>query len=166
MLFREATIDDLPVIVEIYNATIPSQQVTADTHPVSVDSKIPWYKNHNTTTRPLWVVEEIETKKVIGWFSLQDFYGRPAYEGTAEFSLYITSEKRSKGVGKKTLNFLIEKCPSLGIHTLLGFIFEQNESMLALCLKMGFKEWGHLHNVALFEDQFCSLKILGLKINP
>ncbi|MGH8807340.1 MAG: GNAT family N-acetyltransferase, partial [Noviherbaspirillum sp.] len=33
---RLARFDDLPGIVAIYNSTIPSRQVTADTEPVSV----------------------------------------------------------------------------------------------------------------------------------
>lgn len=166
MLFREASIEDLPVIVEIYNSTIASQKVTADIQPVSVDSKIQWFNNHNSKTRPLWVVEEVETRKIIGWFGLQDFYGRPAYQGTAEFSIYIAAEQRNKGIGKHILDFLIDKCPSLGIHCLLGFIFEQNDSMIALCKKMGFTEWAHLPNVALFEEKYCNLVIMGLEICP
>ena len=41
---RHAERDDLPRIVEIYNATIPSREVTADTEPVSVESRIAWFE--------------------------------------------------------------------------------------------------------------------------
>ena len=37
--FRDALKTDLEKIVEIYNSTIPSRMVTADTEPVSVESK-------------------------------------------------------------------------------------------------------------------------------
>ena len=37
---RHAERDDLPRIVEIYNATIPSREVTADTEPISVENRI------------------------------------------------------------------------------------------------------------------------------
>ena len=36
---RPANIADLPEIVAIYNATIPSRQVTSDLQPVTVDSR-------------------------------------------------------------------------------------------------------------------------------
>ena len=37
---RDATEADLPAIVEIYNATIAGRMVTADTSPVTVESRV------------------------------------------------------------------------------------------------------------------------------
>ncbi|MGF6848058.1 L-amino acid N-acyltransferase YncA [Chitinophaga sp. W3I9] len=50
--FRHATEADLPRIVEIYNTTIASRMVTADTSPVTVESRLPWFHAHNNTRRP------------------------------------------------------------------------------------------------------------------
>ncbi|CAN5380241.1 hypothetical protein BH11PSE11_BH11PSE11_26510 [soil metagenome] len=36
---RLARLEDLPAIVAIYNSTVASRQVTADTEPVSVESR-------------------------------------------------------------------------------------------------------------------------------
>ena len=58
MDLRDATEADLPAIVAIYNATIPGRRVTADTEPVTVASREPWFREHGPRTRPLWVVEE------------------------------------------------------------------------------------------------------------
>jgi phosphinothricin acetyltransferase len=41
-IYRDATLQDLERIVEIYNSTISSRMVTADTEPVSVESRIRW----------------------------------------------------------------------------------------------------------------------------
>lgn len=85
--YRDASIEDLPVIVDIYNSTIPSRMVTADTKPVTVEERLAWFKEHNTSKRPLWVVEYED--EICGWVSLQSFYGRPAYNATAEISIYF-----------------------------------------------------------------------------
>ncbi len=164
MHFRDATIEDLPIIVAIYNSTIPGRMVTADTTPVAVADKVQWFNQHNRNSRPLWVAEN-EDKKIIGWVSFQDFYGRPAYNGTAEISIYLDENERGKGFGKGMLEYAIEKCPSLGIHTLLGFIFAQNITSLQLFEKLGFNEWANLENIAMLDDKECSLKILGKRIN-
>ena len=37
---RDAPLDDLPAIVEIYNSTVPSRMVTADPEPVSVEVSV------------------------------------------------------------------------------------------------------------------------------
>lgn len=58
LTFRNATLEDLPKIVEIYNSTIPSRMVTADTENISVESRIHWFYEHNPETRPLWMVED------------------------------------------------------------------------------------------------------------
>jgi len=39
VIIRTALESDLPAIVEIYNSTVPSRMVTADTEPVSVESR-------------------------------------------------------------------------------------------------------------------------------
>ncbi|MFZ4768780.1 MAG: GNAT family N-acetyltransferase [Ferruginibacter sp.] len=91
MQFRDATMNDLPVIVEIYNATIPGRMATADTDPVTVADKILWFNAHNPFTRPLWMVEV--DNQIIGWVSYNNFYGRPAYNGTAEISIYLQEAK-------------------------------------------------------------------------
>src|SRR5205085_9928438 len=43
MTVRDAVKGDLPAIVEIYNAAIPGRMATADTEPVSVESRQPWF---------------------------------------------------------------------------------------------------------------------------
>ena len=156
---RNATPEDLPVIVRIYNSTIPGRLVTADLDFVTVDEKQSWFAEHNEFTRPLWIVED--AGNIIGWVSFQDFYGRPAYAGTAEISIYLDEASRGKGYGKRVLQYSIEKSASLGIKRLLGFIFAHNFASLKLFEACGFAEWGHLHEIALLDDKPASLKILG-----
>jgi L-amino acid N-acyltransferase YncA len=84
---RDAAPDDLPAIVDIYNSTIPGRMVTADTEPVSVQSRQKWFDDHSPDFRPLWVLEK--DGRICGWLSFQSFYGRPAYKATAEVSIYV-----------------------------------------------------------------------------
>jgi L-amino acid N-acyltransferase YncA len=164
MKSRDASISDLPLIVEIYNSTIDSRMVTADTTPVSVDDKTQWFYLHNKDTRPLWIFESDD--QIIGWASFQDFYGRPAYSGTAELSIYLQESQRKKGFGKMVLEYCISKAPALHIETLLGFIFAHNIPSIRLFENAGFTEWAHLPDIAEMDNNKYSLKILGLKIKP
>lgn len=163
MTFRDATLVDLPMIVEIYNSTVASRLVTADLEPVSVESKLNWFHQHNSRFRPLWVVEDYQ-KNTIGWVSFQDFYGRPAYQKTAEISIYLHPDHRGKGFGKQILERSIERCPDLGIENLLAFIFAHNLPSLALFEKFGFELWANLKNIAELDDEKKSLIILGKHI--
>lgn len=162
LTFRHASIDDLPMIVEIYNATIPSRMVTADTEPVSVEDRLTWFYEHHPERRPLWVVEH--EVSICGWVSLQSFYGRPAYRATAEVSIYLHEDFRGKGLGKQILTRVFAECPKLGIDTLLGFIFAHNEPSLRLFTSLGFVKWAHLPEVATLDGVKRDLLILGKKI--
>ncbi|MET3877841.1 GNAT family N-acetyltransferase [Chitinophaga sp. OAE865] len=160
--FRHATEADLPRIVEIYNTTIASRMVTADTSPVTVESRLAWFHAHDSIRRPLWMIDSNGSNA--GWMSFQSFYGRPAYNGTVEISIYLDESARGKGFGKEILQYAISIGPEFGVQTLLGFIFAHNEPSLKLFMKMGFEEWAHLPEIAVLDGVERSLKILGRKI--
>ena len=163
MNFRNAILEDLDEIVDIYNSTIKSRMVTADMNPVSVADKLDWFNEHTENRRPMWMVADDENE-IIGWVSFQDFYGRPAYDGTAEISIYLAEKFRGKGYGKTILEYAFTKCLSLNIDTLLGFIFAHNEASIKMFLSLGFEEWGNLKDIANMDKNLYSLKILGRKI--
>ncbi|KLU21206.1 phosphinothricin acetyltransferase [Caballeronia mineralivorans PML1(12)] len=160
--FRDATLDDLPGIVAIYNSTVPSRLVTADLEPVTVESRLAWFHAHGPQARPLWVVEENGT--VVAWLSFSDFYGRPAYLRSAEVSIYLAESVRGKGLGKQLLQAALERAPALGINTLLGFIFGHNEPSLRLFKGFEFQTWGTLPRVAVLDGVERDLVILGRRL--
>ncbi len=163
LTYRDATIDDLTRIVDIYNSTVPTRMVTADTEPVSVESRLNWFHEHNSATRPLWIIEE--DKNSIGWISFQSFYGRPAYAATAEISIYLDPLQRGKGIGREVLQYSIDRAKTIGIKTLLGYIFAHNEPSLKLFRQLGFEEWAMLPDIAVLDGVERSLKIVGLRIS-
>jgi phosphinothricin acetyltransferase len=158
---RDATESDLPRIVEIYNSSIPGRMATADTEPVTVESRSPWFHAHNPTTRPLWVLER---EAIVAWISLSSFYGRPAYHATTEFSVYVAPEAQGQGIGFYLLQSMIQRCPEFGVTTLLGFIFGHNLPSLRLSEKAGFERWGFLPDVAELDGQTRDLVIMGRKV--
>jgi phosphinothricin acetyltransferase len=163
LIYKDATIDDLPVIVDIYNSTIASRMVTADTEPVTVESKVGWFNEHLADKRPLWVIED-EHHTIVGWASFQSFYGRPAYNATVEISIYLEESQRGKGIGKQVLQHCIEVSPNYGVKTLLGFIFAHNQPSLNLFYKQGFEDWATFPNVANLDGVERTLKILGKRV--
>ncbi|MGF6793267.1 N-acetyltransferase family protein [Paraburkholderia sp. 35.1] len=163
--YRDATLDDLPAIVAIYNSTIPSRQVTADLEPVSVESRHGWFHAHRPQKRPLWVVEDPkQAGRVIAWLSFSDFYGRPAYQRTAEVSIYLDESARGQGLGKQLLAASLDAAPGLGIDTVLGFVFGHNEASVRLFRGFGFDAWGTLPRVAVLDGVERDLVILGKRL--
>jgi phosphinothricin acetyltransferase len=159
---RDATIADLPAIVGIYNSTVPSRMVTADTEPVSVASREKWFAEHSPARRPLWVAEE--GGRITGWLSYSSFYGRPAYNATCEVSIYFAPEHRRRGLGTQLLQRCIEHAPRIGVTTLLGIIFGHNEPSLRLFEKLGFQRWGHMPRIAVLDGVERDVVIVGRRV--
>ncbi len=166
LIIREARESDLAAIVEIYNAAIPDRLATADLELVSIFSQRSWFFDHNSDTHPIWVIEnpQAENLQIIGWLSLQPFYGRSAYRKTAEVSIYIGPHHQNQGMGKLLLAYAIQVVPSLGISTLLGFVFGHNQPSLKLFAALGFEQWGFLPKVAELDFIERDLAIMGLRV--
>ncbi len=164
MQLRHAHITDLPAIVAIYNSTVAGRMVTADLTPVSVESRLAWFAEHSPGKHPL-VVAEDDAKDIIGWLSYGPFYERPAYDATAEISIYLHEAQRGKGYGKKLLQYAMEHGRELGLKTLLGFIFSHNTPSLNLFAQSGFEAWGHLKNIAILDGKERSVTIVGRRLS-
>ncbi len=162
-VIEDAVLKDLERIVEIYNSTISSRMVTADLEPVSIESKRRWFDEHSADFRPLWVMKI--NNEIVAWLSFQSFYGRPAYNATAEISIYISVENRSKGIGGILLEKAIQECPKLQLTSLVGFVFAHNEPSMALLKKYNFEQWGYLPRVAVLDEVERDLVIIGRRVD-
>ena len=162
MYIRNALEADLSAIVTIYNASIPGRLATADLDPVSVESRLEWFYQHSSTSRPILVMET--DKVILGWLSFQSFYGRPAYQATAEISIYVSPVYQRQRVAYKLLESAIALSPNLGLTTLVGFIFAHNQPSIKLFELFGFQTWGHLPQVANLDAIERDLLIMGRKI--
>jgi L-amino acid N-acyltransferase YncA len=162
-IIRHATVLDLPAIVDIYNQSIPGGWSTADTKPITVEERREWFSKFSPNKRPIWVVEI--SGQVVGWASLSSFYaGRPAYDATAEISMYITSAQQKQGLGRRLKEFVIAQCPMLGITTLISMHFDHNEPTRRLNERLGFTISGHLQNIAMIDGVSRGLYISTLRI--
>jgi len=165
IIIRIAVEADLLEIVRVYNESIPGGWSTADTKPIAVQDRIEWFRRFDPVRRPIWVVEV--QGEVAGWASLSSFYaGRPAYDATAEISMYIDPAFQKQGLGKKLKQFVINQCPSIGITTLLSMHFDHNEATRKLNEQLGFVQAGHLPEIAVVCGEKRGLVIAMLRITP
>jgi L-amino acid N-acyltransferase YncA len=161
-MIRDATIADLPAIIEIYNTSIPGRMATADIEPITVNSRLEWYAAHNPERRPLWVLEVDD--RIKAWFSFRSFYGRDAYRHTAEVSVYVSPDAHHKKLGTQLLAHAIDRTPSLDLKTLVAFIFAHNQPSLKLFEKHDFRQWGYLPQIAELNGIDRDLIILGRQV--
>ena len=161
---RHAVESDLPAIVDIYNASIPSRCATADLEPVSVESRREWFRAHSPGRYPL-LVEEIH-EEIVAWAGLHAYYDRMAYKYTAEISVYIDPAHQGRGLGKRIAQELIRAAMDVGLRNLIAYVFLHNERSLGLFKSLGFTEWGRLPDVTEMDGREYTVILLGKRLRP
>ncbi len=136
---RDATLADAHAVTAIYNEGIAGRQATFDTEPCSV-AEIAADLEADMATHPTVVV--LADERVVGFAWASAYRKRACYDGVAEFSVYVAGDARRRGVGRRALTALIERCERLGFWKLLSRIFTDNLASRALCAELGFREVG------------------------
>lgn len=158
MAIRYATRDDLPAIVAIFNAAIPTG-VTAETAPINVASRVAWFEEHGPERYPLWVADQ--DGAVVAWLSLSQYYRQSAYDATGEVSVYVAGAYQRRGIASELLRLALTTAPELGLRTLVGYVWAHNEQSLRLFESHGFERWGRLPRIAEVAGRSVDTVILG-----
>jgi len=162
---REATEADLPAIVDIYNQSIPGGWSTADTQPITVADRVEWFRKFDPARRPIWVAE-VDGRVVASAYLSSYYGGRPAYDATAEVSVYIATAYHRRGIGRRLKQWVIDQYPALGVTTLLSMHFDHNEATPRINESLGFQQMGHLTEIAMVQGQKRGLVMWALRIPP
>ncbi|MGR2739162.1 GNAT family N-acetyltransferase [Billgrantia sp. Q4P2] len=164
---REATIDDLPRIVEIYNHAIETRQSNCDVEPLTAESREAWLHSHRGSRRPIWVAEDSAAPErgVIGYLNYSYFMNdRPGYFITSDMGLYLHPDYQGKGLGSYILGQAIEHAPAMGIEVLATTIFASNTPSIRLFEKFQFERWGFMPKVARMGDVEHDLVMVGRRV--
>lgn len=144
MHIRPATPDDVPAITAIYNQAVLTSTVSFDLEPKTEDDRMRWF----TERKPQHPVVVAEQNGVLmGWGALSKFAERPAWNGTAEISVYVSETHRRKGLGRALSLALLELAPDLGLHAILARICTENLGSISMVRSLGFSEAGTVHEV-------------------
>jgi phosphinothricin acetyltransferase len=157
---RPARHADLGRIVQIYNETVASHSVTADTEPVSVDQREDWFIAHDPQKWPMWVATTADGH-ILGWLSLSQYSDRAAYSGTAEISIYLDEAARGQHLGSQMIDYVDAHAKNFGITHVLARIISVNAASVGLFTAKGYEQWGMLPGVMEFTDGPRDLVVLG-----
>jgi phosphinothricin acetyltransferase len=148
---RDAKMEDIDYINDIYNQAINEKFKVAYLTPWTRNMRLEWFKEHNRKEYPIYVAE---TENIIKGFVYINPYrpGREAVKQTAEISYFVDKNYRKMGIGKKLIEYMESKCSEIGIKTLFGIIIDNNEESIRFLEKCGYKKWGHLPKIAVFDN--------------
>ena len=161
---REANEDDLPRLLEIYNEIILNTTAVFEYKPHTLEMRKNWFQTKQQQGFPVFVAEE--GKRIEGFSSFGPFRAWAAYLYSAENSVYVSADKRGKGIGKLLIPPLIDAAQRLGLHTLIASIEATNEASIRLHNHFGFTEVACFKEVGWKFGRWLDLKFLQLILKP
>jgi L-amino acid N-acyltransferase YncA len=136
MTARGATRSDAEGIARIYNQGIEDRVATFETVPRAPTDIERWFDG----SHPIVVVEV--DGAIIAFGATSTYRPRECYAGIAEVSLYVDRQWRKRGVGRFTMQALLDAAERAGYWKLLSRIFVENTASRTLVQSMGFREAG------------------------
>lgn len=159
---RLAELEDAPTILAIYNKAITLGHATGHLSPIKLLDVLDWLEDGHLE-RPFWVYEK--QGDVIGWANVDDFHGLPTFSACVEVGVYVCPDQQRQGVGKALLQRLEKDMRIVGVTHLMAFVFQQNQSSLALFALHGFEQWGLLPQAAKVASEQFDICLLGKRLD-
>ncbi len=157
---REATIHDIPKILDIVNHAIMHTTANYLYDVQTLEEQTRWFENKQRSKFPVIVADLNGT--AIGFGTYGTFREKIGYQYTVEHSVYVAPDLIGKGVGKQLLQSLISQAKDEGYHTMIGGIDAANKGSIAFHKKFGFTETGILKEVGFKFGKWLDLQFMQL----
>jgi len=161
---RNATVDDLPGILEIYNHAILNTSSVYSEQPHTYEMRLAWYNERVNSDFPVFVA--VAAGQVVGFGTFGHFRVWPCYRYTVEHSVYVHVDHRGKGISKLLLQPLIDRAREMKIHVMIAGIDAENVVSYRLHASFGFKEVEHFREVGFKFNRWLDLKFMQLILLP
>ncbi len=159
-IIRDATVDDLPGILEIYNHAIINTTAVYSEQPHTLDMRRDWYNDRISNGFPVFVAEI--NGEIAGFSTFGHFRAWPCYRYTVEHSVYVHIDHRGKGLSKLLLQPLINCAREMKLHAMIAGIDGENEVSYRLHQSFGFGEVAHFKEVGFKFGRWLDLKFMEL----
>jgi L-amino acid N-acyltransferase YncA len=160
---RDAAIDDLLRIFEIYNREVLGGIATFDIEPRQVGRDDSWLTDR-APYHPVTVATA--SGNVVGWASIGPWSPRGAYRRTGEVSVYVDVEQRGAGVGRLLMDELVARARRLPeITVLLARVALPNPASISIHESVGFQSFGTQRRCGEKLGQVLDVELLDLHLD-
>lgn len=157
-LISDATEDDLPGILAIFNDVIANTTAVYREQPVTLEERQVWMKSRLLHGYPVLVARD--ACSVLGFASFAEFRPWPCYRNTVEHTVHVRADARGRGIGRGLVEALLPRAQGLGMHVIIAGIDGDNAVSLRLHKRLGFQEVGRFREVGRKFDRWLDLVFL------
>ncbi|MCL9806621.1 N-acetyltransferase family protein [Flavobacterium amniphilum] len=149
---RQATIEDMPSVLEIINYEIANTTAIWDYDLRTLSEQEAIFNEKKEKNFPFIVAEK--EAKIVGFGTYGTFRFKIGYRFTVEHSVYIHKDFHGNGIGSTLIKELIELAKNQNLHTMIGVIDSENMGSIAFHEKLGFKNVGHIKETGFKFDRW------------
>lgn len=135
MNIREMRASDADAVLAIYREGIATGHATFEAEPPD------WAGFDAKRLKAPRLIAEVDGE-VVGWAAASGVSDRCVYGGVAEGTVYVGSQARGRGIGKRLLEAFIAAAEAEGIWTLNAGIFVENTASIRLHEACGYRRVG------------------------
>jgi len=167
LLVRDAVIEDMAAVRDIYNALVPSTTVAWTEVPETLRQRQEWFRHLARDGYPVLVAVD-GSGEVIGFAAYGSFRGAgrwPGYRHTVEHTIHVREDRWGLGAGRRLLEELIVRARAAGMHVVVGAIDGANDASLRFHERLGFVEVARMPEVGRKFDQWLDLVLVQLVLD-
>jgi L-amino acid N-acyltransferase len=135
-----------PAILAIFNDAILNSTALYEYQPRTMETMRNWFAAKTAGGYPVLGLVD-EQGELLGFASYGAFRAFPAYKYTVEHSVYIRSDQRGRGLGRRLLEAVLAAARERGVHVVVGAIDAANTASLTLHERLGFERVGTMPQV-------------------
>ena len=150
---RNAELDDLAAITELYNYYVVHTSITFDVVKQRPEQRRAWFDEHQAVGRHRLLVGE-DDGAIVGYASSSRWRPKAAYETTVESSVYVRHDLVGRGIGRFLYSGLFAAIADADVHTVVAGVALPNAASIALHERLGFRSVGVFHAVGRKFDRF------------
>lgn len=154
MPIREANINDLERIREIYIPYIVNTAISFEYIPPSSDEFIKRY--NNISGQFPWLVYETDGI-IAGYAYASKAFERAAYSWDADLSIYIDEKYHRKGIGRSLYSAIENILLIQGYYNIYAIVSDLNENSRVFHKSMGYTEIAHFDDIGFKFGKWHSL---------
>jgi L-amino acid N-acyltransferase YncA len=160
-MFDDATADDLPAIVDIYNDVIATTTAIYREEPVTLEDRAAWLQERRADGFPVLVARDEQTGAAVALGSYGWFKASPSgYATTVEHTVMVSGAHRGTGVGTRLVEELVARARAAGFHMMVGLIDAANVGSIRLHERLGFRAVARMPEVARKDGAWVDLVIV------
>lgn len=162
---RVAQRSDLHSIQDIYHQHVLGGYATWNSTEFSTEHFQHLFDHLKKNGFPLFVVEQQQTRTVVGYADYAGFRNIQGFHQTVELSIFLRQGYSGLGLGSKLLAMLIEHAKANNKHVMVAAIDSENKASIELHKKFGFIQAGYMPQVGQKFGHWRNLVLMQFILN-